>query len=47
MRIWDNFLLEGEVFAIKMGLGILKYNEIELKLATFDDALNILKGRAK
>jgi len=26
-RIWDNFLLDGEVFAIKAGLAILKYFE--------------------
>ena len=24
-RIWDNFLLEGEVFAYKTGLAIIKY----------------------
>eukprot|EP00825_Cyclidium_porcatum_P032273 TRINITY_DN3451_c0_g1_i2.p2 TRINITY_DN3451_c0_g1~~TRINITY_DN3451_c0_g1_i2.p2 ORF type:complete len:100 (-),score=31.55 TRINITY_DN3451_c0_g1_i2:42-341(-) len=29
MRIWDNFLLEGEVFVIKTAISILKYYEIE------------------
>ena len=43
MRIWDNYLLEGEIFAIKTSLAILKYFEIELKLATFDEAVKILK----
>jgi hypothetical protein len=26
-RIWDNFLLDGEIFAIKTGLAILVYFE--------------------
>lgn len=47
MRVWDNFLLEGTVFAIKTSLGILKYFEIELKMSTFDDAVKIIKRRPK
>ena len=43
LKIWDNFILEGEVFAIKVALAILKYYEIELKLATFDEAVKLLK----
>ena len=37
-RIWDNFLLEGEVFVYKVGIAILMYYELELKMATFDQA---------
>lgn len=42
-RIWDSFFLEGELYAIKTGLGILKYYEMELRLSTFDEAVNLLK----
>lgn len=42
-RIWDCFLLEGEVYAIKTALAILKYFELELKMLTFDGAINFLK----
>jgi len=28
-RIWDNFLLDGEIFAIKTALAILKYFECQ------------------
>lgn len=43
MRIWDNFLLEGEVFVIKTAISILKYYEIELKTCTYSDAIKFLK----
>ena len=26
-RIWDNYMLDGEIFAIKTGIGLLKYFE--------------------
>lgn len=42
-RIWDCFFLEGEVYGVKVGLGILKYYELELRLCTFDEAVNLLK----
>ena len=29
-RVWDNFLIDGEVFGIRVGLSILKYYEHEL-----------------
>lgn len=29
LRIWDNFLLDGEIYAIKVALAILKYYEKE------------------
>lgn len=35
LRIWDNFLLEGEIYLFKVGLTIIKYYEIELKMCTF------------
>lgn len=42
-RIWDNFLLEGEIYLYKVGLTIIKYNEIELKMCTFYEGLRLLK----
>lgn len=42
-RIWDCFLLDGEVYGFKTSLGILKYYELELRLSTFDEAIDILK----
>ena len=42
-RIWDCFFLEGEVYGVKVGLGILKYYELELRLSTFDEAVNLLQ----
>eukprot|EP00828_Plagiopyla_frontata_P046967 TRINITY_DN8548_c0_g1_i2.p1 TRINITY_DN8548_c0_g1~~TRINITY_DN8548_c0_g1_i2.p1 ORF type:complete len:219 (+),score=33.84 TRINITY_DN8548_c0_g1_i2:2-658(+) len=42
-RIWDNFFLEGEVFVYKVGIAILMYYELELKMATFDQAQKFLK----
>lgn len=34
-RIWDNFLLEGEIYLFKVGIAIIKYYETELKMCTF------------
>ena len=42
-RIWDCFLLEGELFAIKIAIGLLKYFETELRMLTFDKAIKFLK----
>jgi hypothetical protein len=46
-RIWDSFLLEGEIFAYKTALAILKYFELELKILTFDGAITFLKKMEK
>ncbi len=35
LRIWDNFLLEGEIYLFKVGIALIKYFEIELKMCTF------------
>ena len=43
-RIWDCFLLEGEVFAIKTAIGLLKYYELELKMIGFASATQFLKN---
>lgn len=43
-RIWDNFLLEGEVFAFKAGIAFIEYFNLEFKMATFDDAISLLKN---
>lgn len=35
-RIWDNFLLDGEIYAIKTGLAILQYYETQfMKMSYF------------
>ena len=34
-RIWDNFLLEEELYLFKVGITIIKYYEPELKMCTF------------
>lgn len=43
LRIWDNFLLEGEIYLFKVGITIVKYYSIELKMCTFQDGLKILR----
>ena len=42
-RIWDCYLLDGEVYAIKTGIALLKYFELELKMCTFEEAVKLLK----
>ena len=41
-RIWDNFLLEGELYLFKVGLTLVKYYEFELKMSTFDEVIKLL-----
>lgn len=41
-RIWDNFLLEGEIYAYKAALAILKYFERDLIKKSFSGALSLL-----
>jgi cytohesin/brefeldin A-inhibited guanine nucleotide-exchange protein len=43
MRIWDNFVLEGELYLFKVGIALIKYYEIELKMCTFNEGLKMLK----
>ena len=42
-RIFDCFLLDGEIFAMKTAFAILKFYELELKMSTFEEALNFLR----
>jgi len=42
-RIWDCFILEGETYAFKVGIGILKYFEKELKMLNYSGILEFLK----
>lgn len=42
-RIWDNFLLEGEIFAYKSAIAILKYFERDLIKQSFSGALSLLQ----
>ena len=43
-RIWDNFMLDGEIFAIKTGLALLQYRENELTNQSYYRIINILRG---
>jgi hypothetical protein len=43
-RIWDNFLLDGEVFAIKVALALLKYKESQLMNQSYYRIIRILRG---
>lgn len=43
-RIWDNFILEGELYLFKVGIALVKYYEIELKMCTFHQGLELLKA---
>jgi len=36
LRIWDNFVLEGELYLFKVGIALIKYYEVELKMCTFN-----------
>ena len=31
-RLWDNFLLEGEIYVFKVAIAYLKYFQLELKV---------------
>lgn len=41
-RIWDCFILEGELYAFKVALAILKYFEVELKMMDYGAATTFL-----
>ncbi|CAK74100.1 unnamed protein product (macronuclear) [Paramecium tetraurelia] len=41
-RLWDNFLLEGEIYLFKVGICYLKYFQIELKMSNLDEVVRIL-----
>lgn len=52
-RLWDNFLLEGEIYIFKAAMAYIKYFMLELKviyicyfikqMSPFDEAIKILK----
>ena len=35
-RIWDNFFLEGEIYAVKVGLALIEFFQLELKMSSFE-----------
>ena len=41
-RLWDNFLLEGEIYMFKVAIAYLKYYQLELKMSTFNEVMGIL-----
>ena len=42
-RIWDNFMLDGEIFAIKVGLAILQYFESQFLKQSYFQIIKQLK----
>ncbi len=42
MRIWDCYFMEGEVFLMRTGLGLLKYLQDKLIGVGFDAAVSLL-----
>jgi hypothetical protein len=44
-RIWDNFLLDGEIYAIKVALGLLMYLEKELINQSYNRIIKLLRGQ--
>ncbi len=43
-RIWDNFLLEGEIFTIRTGLALLKYFENQFLKQSYFKIIKQLKN---
>eukprot|EP00357_Protocruzia_adherens_P030422 CAMPEP_0114996366 /NCGR_PEP_ID=MMETSP0216-20121206/14262_1 /TAXON_ID=223996 /ORGANISM="Protocruzia adherens, Strain Boccale" /LENGTH=1486 /DNA_ID=CAMNT_0002360545 /DNA_START=178 /DNA_END=4638 /DNA_ORIENTATION=+ len=43
-RIWDNYFLDGEIFALQTALGILKYYERRLRYDSFNNILFLLRN---
>jgi cytohesin/brefeldin A-inhibited guanine nucleotide-exchange protein len=36
-RLWDNFLLEGEIYIFRVAMGYLRYFQLELKVRESSD----------
>jgi hypothetical protein len=45
-RVWDNFFLDGEIFAIKTGLALLRYHESALTNQSYYKIISFLRGEA-
>jgi len=45
-RMWDSFLLEGEVYAFKVAIAILDFCQLELKIYNFNQTITLLKQLA-
>jgi cytohesin/brefeldin A-inhibited guanine nucleotide-exchange protein len=43
-RVWDNFLIEGEVFAFKTGIAFLAYHQQQFLQSTHAEIKNILRN---
>ncbi len=43
-RIWDNFMLDGEIFAIKTAIALLMYKENQLMNQSYNRIIKILRG---
>ena len=43
MKVLDNFFIEGEIYLVKVALGLLKYKEHELMASAYTTALDLLK----
>lgn len=44
-RIWDNFMLDGEIFAIKTAIALLQYKESHLMNQSYNKIIKILRGQ--
>ncbi|TNV87023.1 hypothetical protein FGO68_gene8905 [Halteria grandinella] len=43
-RIWDNFLLDGEIFALRTALALLKCRESQLMNQSYYTIIKVLRG---
>lgn len=43
-RVWDNFLLDGEVFAMRVSLALLQYREPLLVNQSYQRIVRVLRG---
>jgi hypothetical protein len=43
-RVWDNFCLDGEIFAMKTALALIKYRENALMNQSYQRIIRMLRG---
>ena len=46
-RVWDNFILEGEIYLFKVAISYMKYYQLELKVFIVFLSLDVEFGRDK
>lgn len=45
-RIWDNFFLDGEIFAMKTALALIQYRESQLTNQSYYKIIKVLRGNS-